>query len=801
MDIPDNEKGKVKRGRRGDRENVLPKVKRFQKRSLPRRRSRKKDGSSFSSEISEGESRVSDIAIMALQEAERDDIQIHDVLSSVASTSVTSPVPIPEMRDSDYDTDLAEEATAEEFDITGRKVYLDGCKRHGVVPASQITRALAGDCLKLNNLGLTTNDVIALCIPLQTNMSVSTLLLSSNRIGPKAMIYLAAMLKENINISTLDLSNNALGTSGAQLITDIIDMNGTIRVLNLADNGFEDNDAKYFAYIMRMSCLKVLNLSHNRFRENAGYILGSAIAENDTLEELDLSWNHFRLKGARALANGIMENVSIKKLDLSWNGFSNDGCRFLSKVLSENRVLKELDLSSNRITLEGVKHLCRGLLKNETLVKLKLSKNTIGTAGATKLLETIKAHPTSQLEALEMMDTYVDQTVETLISQVGKLKPKFHVKHGAMMRFLDPYMKIVRPRDAWMGDPLTLLLRYMAERNMRLADLFSQFDTDDSWTLTTAEFKKGVKQAHIPLSALQVEQLVNRLDKNRDGEIDFKEMLTGHKKHRHRERRIRQQHMELDRPRSSNASPSGSRPSSGRMSGVDSRQSISSPKGTTASHRGSISSPRDSISNPPKGVTLLGGSLSPRGSISSPQGTALLGGFVISPRDSISTQKGISLLSGFASPRGSISSPREALMLDVAKGPSGNINSLRGSISSPKVTPVFGGVSGPRDSTSSPGATPMTGSPRGSISIPQGNSLFGGDPSPRGSISRPRSSILPSLVPKPADGQTHGGRKQTLDDLALTDSKWTEKDSNAMPDTRPERQRHLMQQFEKLKSI
>jgi hypothetical protein len=100
---------------------------------------------------------------------------------------------------------------------------------------------------------------------------------------------------------------------------------------------------------------------------------------------------------------------------------------------------------------------------------------------------------TTVIMILFFQDTYVDPTVESLISQVKKLKPKFQIKHGSMMRFADPYVKIVRPHDAWMGDPLTLLLRYMSTRNMRLMDLFSQFDTDDSWTLTISEFKKGVK--------------------------------------------------------------------------------------------------------------------------------------------------------------------------------------------------------------------------------------------------------------------------------------------------------------------
>ena len=41
------------------------------------------------------------------------------------------------------------------------------------------------------------------------------------------------------------------------------------------------------------------------FSIEAGKILGTAIANNDTLENLNLSWNAFRLDGAQAFAKGV----------------------------------------------------------------------------------------------------------------------------------------------------------------------------------------------------------------------------------------------------------------------------------------------------------------------------------------------------------------------------------------------------------------------------------------------------------------------------------------------------------------
>ena len=48
------------------------------------------------------------------------------------------------------------------------------------------------------------------------------------------------------------------------------------------------------------------------FSIEAGKILGTAIANNDTLENLNLSWNAFRLDGAQAFAKGVA--VSLKPI-------------------------------------------------------------------------------------------------------------------------------------------------------------------------------------------------------------------------------------------------------------------------------------------------------------------------------------------------------------------------------------------------------------------------------------------------------------------------------------------------------
>ena len=57
--------------------------------------------------------------------------------------------------------------------------------------------------------------------------------------------------------------------------------------------------------------IEYLDLSHNEFGEEAGKILGPAIAENNSIKYMDLSWNNLRRKGAIAIAKGL--GVSAKR--------------------------------------------------------------------------------------------------------------------------------------------------------------------------------------------------------------------------------------------------------------------------------------------------------------------------------------------------------------------------------------------------------------------------------------------------------------------------------------------------------
>ena len=50
------------------------------------------------------------------------------------------------------------------------------------------------------------------------------------------------------------------------------------------------------------------------------------------------------------------------------------------------------------------------------------------------------------------------------------------------------------------NDPMARIIHHLKMKNLRLVDLFNQFDKDKSYTITIEEFKKGVKVTPVLLT-------------------------------------------------------------------------------------------------------------------------------------------------------------------------------------------------------------------------------------------------------------------------------------------------------------
>ncbi|XP_069070535.1 leucine-rich repeat-containing protein 74B isoform X1 [Pleurodeles waltl] len=419
-----------------------------------------------------------------------------------------------------WDTDVEIEETKKVYDPTGKEKYLEACQAYGVVPISYFLRHMKDSELIMMHHGLGPQGAKALSLALVTNTFIVKLNLSDNSLEGEGAAAIAEMLKDNCYITEIDLSSNRLGFKGARVLSAMLFENTSLRKLNLSGNGFNDQMASFFAEaLMNNQKVESLDLSHNMFGGSAGETLGVAIAENTGMKELNFSWNYLRGKGAIAFAKGLGANIFLQVLDLSYNGFSNEGAAVLGDALKVNNVLEELNISNNRISLEGAISLALGLKENKTLRVLGMARNPMKSEGCFGILKAIQANRESAIEALDFSDITVNKEFEDLYNTVKSIIPNLTVQHGGNT--------VLFKKDKPKADPLTKLKNHLIEKSLRLVDFFVNVDEDKSTLINRLEFQQGLLKAGIPLSQDELQQLMDSLDKDKNGEIDFSELVFG----------------------------------------------------------------------------------------------------------------------------------------------------------------------------------------------------------------------------------------------------------------------------------
>ncbi|XP_069574655.1 leucine-rich repeat-containing protein 74A [Brachyistius frenatus] len=410
-------------------------------------------------------------------------------------------------------------------------VYVQACQLVGVVPVSHFIQNLHSPTMTLTHHGLGPLGCKALAIALVSDMHINTLELGDNHIQAEGAKYLVEMLRANFTIQHLDISNNHLKSAGAEFVAKMLLDNISLKSLKLSGNKFTDDDAKYFTDTLSTnSKIKELDLSHNEFCGKGGEHLGQLLANNEGLELLDLSWNHLRMKGAVAFCAGLKVNMMLQHLDLSWNGFGNEGALAMGEALKFNNTLVYLSLNNNRLTNEGVSMLCRGLEFNDTLRVLLLAYNSLTVEGALSLVNVVKNTPKTALEEIDICNVLVNENFVRLLELTCQEHPALDVVYGGVGGF-------IAKKPPKRVDPMKVIQDYLDQRKLRLWDFFRNIDKDGTMRVPVADFRKAVQQSSIPLDRYQIEELIQRLDRDRTGMVDYrgladtrKQMMRDHRR-------------------------------------------------------------------------------------------------------------------------------------------------------------------------------------------------------------------------------------------------------------------------------
>ncbi|XP_033736019.1 leucine-rich repeat-containing protein 74A-like [Pecten maximus] len=445
-----------------------------------------------------------------------------------------------------YDTDLEEDLTnlpdteKQDEDTTPKGRYLRICEDMGIQPASYFIKHMSETELVMKFHGLGPVGMKAMAESLMINTILEKIDLEGNYILGEGTSHLTRVLKENVYVTELVLTDNKMGTEGAKAICELLSENKTIIHLNLSGNDIEDTAAEYFYEMLtRNAAIKTLLLQHNSFEEKGAEWFAMALNENVSLESLDLSWCHFQTKGCVMIVEALRENVGLKYFDISMNGFGLEGAKAMEETLKENKYLIKLNLSYCRIPLEGTPHLAAGLQTNDTLEELNIGFNPLSAEGGYAVLVGIERNAAKTLKMIDFGNLMIRKNFKDLCDRLREDRP-IKIKFGGVLSD-QPRAKKKEddPLTKLLNDPLNKLKRFVEEAGYRMIDLLKQFDTDNSWSISLEELKEGVRKTGIDLSDPEINELMKRLDKDGNGEIDFSELIEGDNENRLARREVK----------------------------------------------------------------------------------------------------------------------------------------------------------------------------------------------------------------------------------------------------------------------
>ncbi|XP_046349977.2 leucine-rich repeat-containing protein 74A-like [Haliotis rufescens] len=447
--------------------------------------------------------------------------------------------------DFDKDDDSDSEAIPEGIEDESQNAYMTACRDLGIISNKNIMDSLLTSTMTLTNQRLTTKDIRAFSIALLKNSSIDVLTLDSNSLQPKGIETISQILPHKREITELSITNNSLGSLGAKELCEVLVGSSTIKKVDFSGNGFTEKDAEYFKEVLEENnVIKEMNLSHNEMREKGGSVLAEGIVKNDCLRVLDLSWNHLRLAGAAAIGESLQTNNTLEEIYLGWNGFNVRGCLALGKALETNSNLRVLDLTCNRICELSVSQLLKGLIANTTLEVLKLPLNGIYPSGALTLLKVLEKYKTITVSHVDLGTQSVTEEfiqLKTTLEATRKLK----VLHGPVLRQELKFSAIQEELDELVEKsiddlmkehPMTVLFEFARQQNFRILDMFTTLDSDKSGTLTRQEFEEGFIKVNIPIPNAALHLLLNKMDLNNDGVVDYGELVFGHREYKRKVR-------------------------------------------------------------------------------------------------------------------------------------------------------------------------------------------------------------------------------------------------------------------------
>lgn len=157
----------------------------------------------------------------------------------------------------------------------------------------------------------------------------------------------------------------------------------------------------------------------------------------------------------------------------------------------------------------------------------RIGLNPIRNLGAQNILQATKDNSDSALEKLHLNNVVIDLDTQEIVRQILQARPNFKIictlsSLAGNNSDLESAMFSAKSKKT-VKDFINIMMDYVRARNLRLIDLFNQFDKDKSMSVDRDEFYHGLRSIGIPLNDQQLTLMIDFLDDDGNGEIDYGE--------------------------------------------------------------------------------------------------------------------------------------------------------------------------------------------------------------------------------------------------------------------------------------
>lgn len=433
-----------------------------------------------------------------------------------------------------------------------------------------------------------------------TNTGLEVLDLSWNCFGKRGGVAIGTGLKSNTSLKHLNLAHNGVSDSGAAAIASALSVHTSLTYVNLSHNSIHNDGAKAIASAIKGNkYLTSIDLSNNPISTDGLKILLDAITTNEDLVHINLlgisidptvlpllqqlKTNKPSLKveydqGSQSRSQKAILADRLKELEAKSKSnavnyrrrvsvnivIDKDGNLLRQPLLPFDQSWRDFEAWLHGYNPDGSIRIDEQWLTNMT-VDLSWSAEKAWAKGFNKdstprcdaEWRQLNARPQKSrdndfdtINESDEEDEEDDDSDDSDESTEDRPKNQAQARRNQQRRHLRALVKReMLMKRAWsenhpeLEDPLNVIEEYVAKKKLRLLDLFRQMDRNRDGTITPDEMQHAVEVLNINLNNIQLGELLNRLDYDGSGTIEYDELCKG--------RRMLEEHARLTRMSSS----------------------------------------------------------------------------------------------------------------------------------------------------------------------------------------------------------------------------------------------------------